>query len=183
MNKELSYDCQNKMKNNHLNMMTNRQSSRFCPSTIFNNWNNNSNNTESNFNNILNTLCNWCESSDYKNIDCSHKNKIYDYCKREEHLQKICYKKKCDNKVNSITTDKKNDSDYTFINTFIISEKSHQNWLTKHNSDKICLLQKSHYTSIIIINSKIIYHAFYDRIMFESIKFIMQNTSAINKPP
>ena len=34
MNKELSYDCWNKMENNYLNMVMNRQSSRPCPSII-----------------------------------------------------------------------------------------------------------------------------------------------------
>ena len=170
VNEELSYDCQNKMKNNHLNMITNRWSSRSHSNTVFSNQNNNFNNTELNLNNVLNTLCNQCESLNHKGIDCSYKNKICDYCKRKEHLQKACYKKKYDDRINSITTDKKDDSDHAFINTFIISEEFHKNWLTRHDSDRICLLQESHYIFIIIINSETICHTFYNKIIFKSIK-------------
>ena len=171
MNKELNYDHWNKMKNNYLNMVMNRQSSRSHPSTILNDWNNNFNNARLNLNNILNTLCNWCGSLNHKGINCSHKDKICDYCKRKEHLQKACYKKKHNDKVNDITTDKKDDSNHIFINTFIISEESHKNWLIRYDSGRICLLQESHYASMIIIDSEAICHAFYDKIMFKSIEF------------
>ena len=109
VNKELSYDCRDKMENNHLNMMTNRQGGRPCPSTVPSNQNNNLNNT-------LNTLCNQCESSDHKGNDCFHKDKICNYCKREGYLQKVCYKKQHDDRVNGFTTNKEeDDSDHALI--------------------------------------------------------------------
>ena len=126
-------------------------------------------------------MCNQYKSSDYKNINYLHKNKICNYCKRKVHFQKICYKKKCDDKINSIIINKEDDSDYVFINTFITSEESHKNQLTKYDLGRICLLQESHYTSIIIIDLEITCHAFYDRIMFKLIKLTIQNIFAINK--
>ena len=86
VNKKLNYNHQNKMKNNHLNMVTNRWNNRSHSNTVLNNQNNNFSNTESNLNNISNTLYNQCGSSDHKGINCSHKNKICNYCKRKEHL-------------------------------------------------------------------------------------------------
>ena len=86
INEEFSYDCQNKIENNHLNMMTNRQDDRPCLSTILSNWNNNSSNTELNLNNALNTSYNQCESLNHKGINYLHKDKICNYCKREKHL-------------------------------------------------------------------------------------------------
>ena len=181
VNEELNYDCQNKMENNHLNMVTNRQGGRPHFSTVPSDWNNNSSNAELNLNNALNTLCNQCKSLNHKGINCSHKNKICNYCKRKEHLQKTCYKKKYNDRVNSITINKKDDSDHALINTFITSEKSHKNQLTKHDSDRICLLQESHYAFIIIVDSEATCHAFYNRIMFKLIEPTMQNISAIDK--
>ena len=127
VNKELSYDCWDKMENNHLNMVMNRRSSRPCPSTVPSDQNNNSSNTGLNPNNTSNTLCNQCGSLDHKGIDCPHKDKICDYCKREGHLQKACYKKKHNDRVNSITTDKEDDSNHALINVFITLKKSHKN--------------------------------------------------------
>ena len=171
------------MENNHLNMVMNRQSSRSHPSMILSDWNNNSSNIGSNSNNVSNTLCNWCESSDHKGINCSHKNKICDYCKRKGHLQKACYKKKCNDRVNSITTDKKDDPNHALINVFITLKKSHKNQLTRHDSGRICSLQESHYTFMIIIDSETTCHIFYNRTMFELIELTMQNASVINENP
>ena len=151
-------------------MVTNRWGSRPHFSRVLSNWNNNFSNTESNFNNILSTLCNQCESSDHKSNDCFYKDKICDYCKKERHLQKICFKKQCDDRINDVTTNEENDSDYAFINTFIISEEFHKNQLTRYNSGRICLLQKSHYTFMIIVDSEVTCHAFYNKIMFKSIE-------------
>ena len=170
MNEEFSHNFQKKMENNHLNMMMSRQGSRPCPSRVLNDWNNNFNNTELNLNNVLNTLCNWCESLNHKGNDCFYKNKICDYCKREGHLQKICFKKQCDDKVNDVIINEKDDSNHVLINMFITFEKSHKNWLTRHDSGRICLLWKSHYTFMIIIDSEVICHTFYNRIMFELIE-------------
>ena len=164
-------------------MMTSRQDGRLCLNRILSDWHNNSSNTELNLNNILSTLCNQCELSDHKGNDCLHKNKICNYYKKEKHFQKICFKKQYNNKVNDVTTNKKDDSNYAFMNTFITSEKSHKNQLTRHDSGRICSLQKSHYISMIIIDSEAICHAFYDRIMFKLIEPIMQNTFVINESP
>ena len=183
INEKFSHDFQKKMENNHLNMVTSRQGGRPHPSKVPNDWNNNSSNAGLNLNNALNTLCNQCESLNHKGNNCSHKNKICNYCKKEKHLQKICFKKQCDNKVNDITTNEKDDSDHAFMNVFIILKESHKNWLTRHDSGRICSLQESHYTSMIIIDSEVTCHAFYDRTMFKSIEFTMQNTSAINGNP
>ena len=117
----------------------------------------------------------------HKDNNCPHKNKICDYCKREGHLQKVCFKKQHNDKINDITINEEDNSDHAFMNIFIISEKFHKNQLTRHNSGRICSLQELHYTFIIIIDSGIICHAFYNRIMFESIKLIIQNASAINE--
>ena len=184
VNNELSHDLWDKMEKNHLNMVMSRQGNRSCPSKILNDWNNNSSNTELNFNNILNTSCNWCGSLNHKSNDCPHKNKICDYCKKEEHLQKICLKKKHNDRINDVTTnEEKDDSNYTLMNMFIISEESHKNQLTRHDSDRICSLWKSHYVFIIIVDSEATCHAFYDRTMFDSIKSTTQNASVINKSP
>ena len=169
------------MENNHLNMVMNRWNGRPCPSIVLNNWNNNSSNTELNLNNILNTLYNWCKSLNHKGINCSHKNKICNYCKKEEHLQKACYKKKHDDKVNSIITDKKDNPDHTLINVFITFEESHKNQLTRHNSGRICSLWESHYIFMIIVDSGAICYAFYNKIMFKSIKLTTQNIFVINR--
>ena len=172
------------MEKNHLNIVTSRWGNRFYPSRVLNDWNNNSSNAELNFNNILNTSCNWCGSSDHKGNDCSYKDKICNYCKKKGHFQKICLKKKHDDKINNVTTnEEEDDSDHALMNMFIISEKSHKNWLTRHNSGRICLLWESHYASMIIVNSGVTCHAFYDRIMFELIEFIMQNVSVIDENP
>ena len=163
--------------------MMSRQGSRPCPSRVPSNWNNNSSNTGLDFNNTLNPLCNWCGLSDYKGNDCFHKNKICDYYKREGHLQKVCFKKQYNNKVNDITINEEDDSDYALMNTFITSEESHENWLMRYDSDRICSLQESHYTFMIIVDSEATCHTFYDSIMFESIKPTTQNTSVINESP
>ena len=183
VNEELSYDLQEKMENNHLNMVTSRRGGRPHPSRVPSDWNNNSSNTELNHNNALNTLCNWCGSLNHKGNDCPHKDKICNYCKRKEHLQKVCFKKQYDDRVNGITTNEKDDSDHTLINTFITSEESHENQLIRHDSGRICLLWESHYASMIIIDSGVTCHAFYDRTMFESIKPTTQNTFVIDESP
>ena len=163
--------------------MMSKQDGRPCPSRVLSNWNNNSSNAELNFNNVLNTLCNWCESLNHKGNNCLYKNKICNYCKKEGHLQKVCFKKQYNDKVNNITTNEKDDSDYTLMNIFIILEKSHENWLIRYDSGRICLLWESHYISMIIIDSEVTCYAFYDRIMFELIESIMQNISVINESP
>ena len=128
VNDKLSHDFWDKMEKNHLNIVTSRWGNRSCLNRVFSDWNNNSSKAELNFNNILNILCNQCGSLDYKSNDCFYKNKICNYCKKKKHLQKVCFKKKCDDRINDVIINKEeDDSDHIFMNVFITFEESYEN--------------------------------------------------------
>ena len=140
VNKKFSHNFQEKMENNYLNMMMSRWGGKPCPSRVSSDWNNNSSNAGLNLNNILNTLCNWYESSNHKSNNCFYKNKICNYCKKKEYFQKICFKKQHNDRVNDVTTNEKDDLNHVLINVFITFKESHKNWLTRYDLDRICLL-------------------------------------------